>query len=96
MKRALITGVNGQDGTYLAELLLEKGYTVTGSYRKSSTPVFWRLREKKILDHPLLTLVELDLTDLEAVYALSPRRSLRWYSIWRHKALWASPSGNPS
>ena len=43
MKKALITGVTGQDGAYLAELLLEKGYRVFGTYRRSSTPNFWRL-----------------------------------------------------
>ncbi|MBF8280579.1 MAG: GDP-mannose 4,6-dehydratase [Candidatus Magasanikbacteria bacterium] len=43
MKRALITGITGQDGAYLAKLLLEKGYKVYGMYRRSSTRNFWRL-----------------------------------------------------
>jgi GDPmannose 4,6-dehydratase len=42
-KRALITGVTGQDGSYLAELLLEKGYQVTGIVRRSSAPNLWRI-----------------------------------------------------
>lgn len=42
--RALITGITGQDGAYLAKLLLEKGYEVFGTYRRSSTPNFWRLQ----------------------------------------------------
>src|SRR5580698_941285 len=42
-KRALITGVTGQDGSYLAELLLEKGYTVIGMVRRSSTVNFERI-----------------------------------------------------
>ena len=42
-KCALITGITGQDGSYLAELLLSKGYRVVGSVRRSSTPNFWRL-----------------------------------------------------
>jgi GDPmannose 4,6-dehydratase len=42
-KRALITGVTGQDGSYLAELLLEKGYEVTGIIRRSSAPNLWRI-----------------------------------------------------
>jgi GDPmannose 4,6-dehydratase len=42
-KRALITGVTGQDGSYLAELLLEKGYQVTGLVRRSSAPNLWRI-----------------------------------------------------
>lgn len=42
-KRALITGITGQDGSYLAELLLEKGYEVTGVIRRSSAPNLWRI-----------------------------------------------------
>lgn len=44
MKRALITGIMGQDGAYLAKLLLEKGYEVYGAYRRSATLNDWRLR----------------------------------------------------
>jgi GDPmannose 4,6-dehydratase len=43
-KRAIITGITGQDGSYLAELLLEKGYDVTGVVRRSSSPNFWRIQ----------------------------------------------------
>src|SRR5215210_1332075 len=43
-KRALITGITGQDGSYLAELLLEKGYQVTGVVRRSSAPNLWRIQ----------------------------------------------------
>jgi GDPmannose 4,6-dehydratase len=43
-KRALITGITGQDGSYLAELLLEKGYQVTGAVRRSSAPNLWRIQ----------------------------------------------------
>ena len=42
-KRAIITGITGQDGSYLAELLLEKGYDVTGVVRRSSSPNLWRI-----------------------------------------------------
>jgi GDPmannose 4,6-dehydratase len=42
-KRALITGITGQDGSYLAELLLDKGYEVFGAVRRSSSPNFWRI-----------------------------------------------------
>ena len=42
-KTALITGITGQDGAYLAQFLLNKGYTVYGTYRRVSTPNFWRL-----------------------------------------------------
>src|SRR3954466_16314725 len=43
LKRALITGITGQDGSYLAELLLDKGYEVHGMVRRSSTETFQRL-----------------------------------------------------
>ena len=39
----MITGITGQDGAYLAKLLLDKGYSVVGTYRRVSTPNFWRL-----------------------------------------------------
>lgn len=65
-KKALITGVTGQDGAYLAELLLEKGYTVIGTYRRTSSVNFWRMEELGIVDHPNLQLVEFDLTDLSS------------------------------
>ena len=63
-KKALITGITGQDGAYLAELLLEKGYQVTGTYRRTSSVNFWRIEELGIQSHPNLSLVEYDLTDL--------------------------------
>src|SRR5476651_1277567 len=43
-KRAIITGITGQDGSYLAELLLAKGYEVVGTVRRSSAPNFWRIQ----------------------------------------------------
>src|SRR6266436_3382622 len=58
-KRAIITGITGQDGSYLAELLVEKGYEVVGSVRRSSAPNLWRI------DHLLnrITLKPADLLD---------------------------------
>ncbi|MFM5482319.1 GDP-mannose 4,6-dehydratase [Aeromonas veronii] len=66
MKSAIITGITGQDGAYLAELLLEKGYTVYGTYRRTSSVNFWRIEELGIAKNPNLHLVEYDLTDLSA------------------------------
>src|SRR5207247_1687686 len=59
MKRALITGITGQDGSYLAELLLDKGYEVTGIVRRLSASNSWRI------DHLLdrITLRPADLLD---------------------------------
>jgi GDPmannose 4,6-dehydratase len=58
-KRALITGITGQDGSYLAELLLEQGYEVFGTVRRSSAPNLWRIEH--VLDR--VTLKPADLLD---------------------------------
>ena len=70
MTTALVTGITGQDGAYLAQLLLEKGYSVYGTYRRTSSVNFWRLAELGIESHPNLHLVEYDLTDLGASISL--------------------------
>jgi GDPmannose 4,6-dehydratase len=62
-KTAVVTGITGQDGAYLAEILLAKGYKVHGTYRRTSSVNFWRLDEVGITGHPDLELVEFDLTD---------------------------------
>src|SRR3972149_1649105 len=59
MKTALITGITGQDGGYLAEFLLEKDYEVHGLIRRSASPNLWRL--KNCLDR--IKLIDGDLTD---------------------------------
>lgn len=64
--KAIVTGITGQDGAYLAQLLLEKGYTVYGTYRRTSSVNFWRIEELGIEKNPNLHLVEYDLTDLSA------------------------------
>ena len=65
-KSVVITGITGQDGAYLTQLLLEKGYKVYGTYRRTSSVNFWRLEEVGVANHPNLELVEHDLTDLSA------------------------------
>lgn len=60
-KTAIITGITGQDGSYLAELLLQRGYKVVGLYRRSSSYNFDRI--KNILHRTNLTLLECDLTE---------------------------------
>lgn len=70
IKKALITGITGQDGAYLAELLLEKGYVVVGTYRRTSSVNFWRIEELGIQNHPNLQLVEFDLTDISSCIRL--------------------------
>ncbi|HHA2534799.1 TPA: GDP-mannose 4,6-dehydratase [Stenotrophomonas maltophilia] len=70
MKKAIITGITGQDGAYLTELLLAKGYEVYGTYRRTSSVNFWRLDELGVTNHPNLHLVEYDLTDLGTSLAM--------------------------
>jgi GDPmannose 4,6-dehydratase len=63
MKVAIVTGITGQDGAYLAALLLERGYKVVGTFRRASSTNFWRLEELGIAQHERLEFVEFDLTD---------------------------------
>jgi len=70
MKKAIITGITGQDGAYLSELLLSKGYRVIGAFRRTSSENFWRIEELGIKNHPNLELVEFDLTDQGAAIRL--------------------------
>jgi len=70
MKKAIVTGVSGQDGAYLSQLLLDKGYTVFGTFRRTSSVNFWRIEELGIQNHPNFHLVEYDLTDLGASISL--------------------------
>ena len=69
-KVALVTGITGQDGAYLAELLLAKGYAVYGTYRRTSSVNFWRIEGLGFQKHTELHLVEYDLTDLGSSIAL--------------------------
>jgi GDPmannose 4,6-dehydratase len=72
-KVALVTGVTGQDGAYLAEFLLNRGYSVFGTFRRTSSANFWRIASLGILEHPSLHLVEHDLTDFGAGVRLLER-----------------------
>jgi len=73
--KAIVTGVTGQDGAYLTQLLLEKGYTVYGTYRRTSSVNFWRIEDLGVQAHPQLHLVEHDLTDLGSSIALLQKAS---------------------
>ena len=65
MKTALITGITGQDGPYLAKFLLEKDYKIFGTYRRVSTPNFWRLQELDLVDK--VTFIPADLGDMSSL-----------------------------
>jgi len=69
MKKAIITGISGQDGSYLAEFLLEKGYEVLGVLRRTSQPEYQsnRLEEAGIYKHPNLILKYGDVTDFSSM-----------------------------
>lgn len=80
--RAVITGITGQDGAYLAEFLLEKGYQVYGTFRRSSSVNFWRLEELNLINHPCLNLIEYDITDLSAnVRLLQKVKPTEFYNL---------------
>ena len=77
-KRAIITGITGQDGSYLTELLLEKGYEVTGIVRRLSASNMWRI------DHLLdrITLRPADLLDqLSLVRVIQDVRPVEFYNL---------------
>jgi GDPmannose 4,6-dehydratase len=77
-KRAIVTGITGQDGSYLAELLLDKGYEVVGVVRRSSAPNFWRIEH--LLDR--LTLRPGDLLDqLSLVRLIDDCRPQELYNL---------------
>ncbi|QXQ06457.1 GDP-mannose 4,6-dehydratase [Sphingosinicellaceae bacterium] len=70
MRTAIITGITGQDGAYLARQLLAEGTKVVGTFRRTSSANFWRITELGIRDHCNLRLVEHDLVDPGATMSL--------------------------
>jgi GDPmannose 4,6-dehydratase len=70
MSKVIITGISGQDGAYLAQMLLEQGHTVYGTHRRTGMLSLWRLLELGIAEHPQLHLVEFDISDLGACLRL--------------------------
>ena len=77
-KRALITGITGQDGSYLAELLLDKGYEVFGVIRRLSAPNVWRIQHLL----PKITLLQADLLDqLSLIRAVEKAEPAEFYNL---------------
>ena len=77
-KRALITGITGQDGSYLAELLLDKGYEVFGMVRRLSAPNVWRIQHLL----PRITLLQADLLDqLSLIKAVEKSQPVEFYNL---------------
>lgn len=77
---ALITGITGQDGAYLAQLLLDKGYEVHGLLARRSSDTLWRLRELGIATH--VRMIEGDLTDLSSmIRAVESSKATEVYNL---------------
>jgi GDPmannose 4,6-dehydratase len=90
-KRALITGITGQDGSYLAELLLDKGYEVYGMIRRSSAPNLWRIRH--LVDRVVLKPADLldQLSLLRLVDEIRPREIYNLAAMSFVPASWDQP-----
>jgi len=79
-KHALITGITGQDGAYLARFLVAKGYHVHGVIARRGTDTLWRLRELKVLDD--VEIIDADLLDLSSlVRALEKTQAEEVYNL---------------
>lgn len=93
MKKAFITGITGQDGSYLAESLLEKGYKVYGLTRRTSTQNFARIKD--IIHHPNLKLISGDLIDQHSLtFAFQDIKPDEIYNLAAQsfvKASWEQP-----
>src|SRR6266852_9895916 len=77
-KRAIITGITGQDGSYLAELLLSKGYEVVGVVRRSSSPNYWRIQS--VLDRVQLRPADL-LDQLSLIRLVDEEQPDEFYNL---------------
>ena len=91
MKRALITGITGQDGSYLAELLLEKGYDVHAIVRRASTTNYWRIEHllDRIVLHPADLLDQLSL--IRVIDAVRPHELYNLAAMSFVPASWDQP-----
>ena len=100
-KKALITGITGQDGAYLSKLLLDKGYSVYGLHARRASDTLWRLRELNVIDK--VELIEGDLTDLSSlIRALNKSEATEVYNLgaqsfvatsWEQPVLTANVTG---
>src|ERR1044072_3136513 len=90
-KRAIVTGITGQDGSYLAELLLAKGYEVVGIVRRASAPNFWRIQHllDRIVLRPADFLAQLSL--IRAVDEIRPHELYNLAAMSFVPASWDQP-----
>ena len=96
MKKALITGISGQDGAYLAKLLLSKNYKVFGTFRRASSPNFWRLQNLEIFSK--IHLIPADLLDMgsliEAIKVSNPNEVYNMAAVSYVSTAFEQPVGN--
>lgn len=96
MKKALITGITGQDGAYLAKSLLDKNYKVFGTFRRASSPNFWRLQNLEIFSK--VHLIPADLLDMgslmEAVKISDPNEVYNMAAVSYVSTAFEQPVGN--
>ena len=85
MKKAIITGITGQDGGYLAKLLLSKGYKVYGAQRRNTGLRHWRLDELGITDQ--IEFVDFDLGEPYNIEKLLTKYNQMSFIIWQHNHL---------
>jgi GDPmannose 4,6-dehydratase len=90
-KRAIITGITGQDGSYLAELLLSKGYEVVGTVRRASAPNFWRVQH--LLDRLIIKPADLldQLSLIRVIDAVRPHEIYNLAAMSFVPASWDQP-----
>lgn len=93
-KVALITGVTGQDGSYLSEFLIEKGYDVHGIIRRSS--VDYRERIAHLEGHPQFHLHYADMGDSMSLVKVIGKYNQRKYTILQHRAMYRYRSTRPN
>lgn len=70
VKKAIVTGITGQDGAYLSKLLLDKGYFVYGCMRRSSVDNIWRIQELGVDKNPNFKILDFDLTDTGSIFRI--------------------------
>jgi GDPmannose 4,6-dehydratase len=85
LSKALITGITGQDGAYLAESLLSDGFHVTGQMKSCQSKSLWRLEKLGILNHPNLHLIDLEITNPGAIFAyIEDQKPTEVYNLASH------------
>src|SRR5262245_46632500 len=90
-KKALITGITGQDGSYLAELLLEKGYEVYGLVRRASTTNYWRIEHLPVRVHLLPAGLLDQLSVILVIDAVRPKELYNLAAMSFVPASWDQP-----